>query len=237
MSDATPNPTGPPAADNGDDVATFTVGAGFDWADPNSPLAKYYFGVSHVLAVFFVGFVFVVAAYFPLWHTDVWGHLKYGKWMVENRAIPDREPFSPWWDGRQSFTQFYTLTQLAMYGAYAAGDRLAGPAGGVEMLRVEHALLTAARIAVMLFAFVRLGRSWPLALLGGVVVVLLDLSNLAVFRPQVFAQLFFAVLLLPLSRDVLCRRALVLVPLLIAAWANSHGSFIVALTLLGLLAA
>ena len=47
------------------------------------------------------------------------------------------------------------------------------------------------------------------------------------------AQFFFAVLLLPLSREVLSRRAVWLVPLLVAFWANAHGSFVVALALIG----
>jgi hypothetical protein len=56
-----------------------------------------------------------------------------------------------------------------------------------------------------------------------------------VFRPQTFAQLWFALLLLPLSRPVLSRRAVLLIPLVIVMWANGHGSYVVALALLGAL--
>jgi hypothetical protein len=209
------------------------VGAGFDFADPNSPLAPYYLRTTHVVAIAFLALLFVVNTMFPLWHTDVWGHVRYGQWMVENRAIPDREPFCPWWDGRQRFTQFYTLSHLTMYGAYAAGaaltagDDLAKFTGGVESLRGLHALLVALRYALLYFAFGRLAKNWSVALIGVVAVVLLDLSNMAVFRPQSFGQVFFALALIPLSAPLLSRRAMVGLPLLTAVWANTHGSYLV----------
>lgn len=232
-------PQGTPAATA---VESSPLGAGFDFTDPNSPLAPFYLRTVHIVAIGFLGFIFVAASVFPLWHTDVWGHMRYGQWMVENQRIPDREPFCPWWDGRQPFTQFYTFTQLPMYWAYAFGGWLAGGddvqrmAGGVEMLRLQHAILTLARFTLMLIVFLRASKSWPVSILGLVAIASLDLSNLAVFRPQTFAQVYFAALLIPLTRPMLSNRALIAIPLLLAFWANSHGSFVVAFALIGALA-
>lgn len=218
-----------------------TIGAGIDFSDPNSPLAPFYLKTVHIVAIAFLGLIFIVSSVFPLWHTDVWGHIRYGQWMVENRAIPEGEPFCPWWDGRMQFTQFYTFTQLAMYGAYVGGAWLAGGdevrqmAGGVDMLRLMHAVLTTARFGVMLAVFLRASRSWTISILGMIAVASLDLSNLAVFRPQTFAQLFFAMLLLPLTREKLSNRAFLLIPALLAFWANSHGSYVTAFALIGAL--
>jgi hypothetical protein len=209
------------------------VGAGFDFTDPNSPLAPFYFRTVHVVAVGFLAFLFIVNTMFPLWHTDVWGHVRYGQWMVENRAIPDREPFCPWWDGRQRFTQFYTVSHLIMYGVYAAGaalsagDDLAKFTGGVEALRFLHAFLVVLRYGLLYYAFGRIAKSWGIAFAGMIAVVLLDLSNMAVFRPQSFGQVFFALALIPLSRDVLSRRAIAGLAVLTAIWANTHGSYLV----------
>jgi|GEM_PF-890702 hypothetical protein len=222
---------------------TLSVGAGIDFSDPNSPLAPLYLKTVHLLAIGLLGFIFVVTSWFPLWHTDVWGHLKYGQWMVEHRQIPDREPFCPWWDGRVEFTQFYTLSQLLMYGVYSLGERLANGdelrqmAGGVEMIRLLHALLAVLRFAILLAVFLRSSGSWPISLAGLLAVLLLDLSNLAVFRPQSFGQVFFALLLWPLSAAVLSRRAMLAIPVLAALWANTHGSFMICLFLLGSLTA
>ena len=238
-------PGDPPAVDSAPapvpPIVVTRVGAGYDFSDPNGPLAPYYMRTIHIVAVAVIAIIFALASYFPLWHTDVWGHMKYGQWMVEHGKIPDREPFSPWWDGRQKFTQFYTITQTVMYWVYHFGEWMAGGddvnrmAGGVEMERALHAFLTAARFAVMLFVFFRLTKSWAFSLIGLGVVLLLEMSNVAVFRPQTFAELFVALLLLPLSREHLTRRSLILVPLLLAFWANSHGSFLVALAIMGLL--
>jgi hypothetical protein len=209
------------------------VGAGFDFADPNSPLARFYLRNIHVVVVGLFAILFVINSLFPLWHTDVWGHVRYGQWMVEHRAIPDREPFCPWWDGRIRFTQFYTVSQTVLYFVYAAGQRLAGGddlhqfAGGSEALRFLHAVLVVARYAILYFAFARLSRSSLVALLGFVGVLFLDLSNMAVLRPQSFGQVFFAILLIPLSRELLSRRAMVGITLLVALWANTHGSYLV----------
>lgn len=217
------------------------LGAGFDFSDPNSPLAPFYLRTIHLLALALLGVVFVFVSHRPLWHTDVWGHMRYGQWMVEHRAIPDREPFCPWWDGRIPFSQFYTLTQLLMYEVYSLGERIAGGdeihrmMGGVDSLRTLHAGLTTAKLAVLLFAFLRLSNSWRMAVLGLVSVLILDWMSWSVFRPQTFAQLWFALLLLPLSRPVISNRALVLIPLLLIVWANGHGSYVVAFALLGAL--
>lgn len=218
-----------------------SVGAGYDFSDPDSSLAPYYLQTHQIIAVFLVGFGFTLGTMFYLWHTDIWGHMRYGQWMHENHRIPDGEPFSPWWDGRQPFTQFYTISQLGLYYVYVAGERLAGGddvsrmAGGVEMLRVLHGIFTALRFTILIAAFLRFGRSWPVALLGLVAVLLLDLSNLAVLRPQIFGQVFCALLLLAISRDVVSRRALVGLPVMFAVWANTHGSYLIGFILLVLL--
>ena len=215
-----------------------SVGAGIDFSDPNSPLAPFYFRTTHILAIALLGMIFVFVSHVHLWHTDVWGHVRYGQWMVENRSIPDREPFCPWWDGRIPFSQFYTLTQLAMYEAYTLGEKLAGGddlhrmMGGVEMLRLLHAGLTTGRLAVLLCVFFRLSGSWRLAMMGLGAAILVDFLTWSVFRPQTFAQLGFALLLLPLSRATISRRALVLIPAMLVVWANGHGSYVVAFALL-----
>ena len=91
----TPVPGIPGSPEPAPAAALPRVGAGFDFSDPDGPFARFYLRPVHVVAAAFVALIFVVASYFPLWHTDVWGHLKYGQWMLSHRAIPDREPFSP----------------------------------------------------------------------------------------------------------------------------------------------
>jgi hypothetical protein len=213
---------------------TEQVGAGIDFTDPNSKLARFYFQTPHVLAVLLIGLIASLSSFIPLWHTDVWAHMKYGDWMLEHRTIPQEEPFSPWWDGTVPFTQFYTVSQLAIALVYrfgasiAGGDELNQMAGGVDALRTLHGLLQGLRLLVLWFAFRRVSSSLTTAFAGLVLVVLVDSVNISVFRPQVFAQLYFALLLFFFSGP-LKWRSVVCIPLFLAIWANTHGSYIVAL--------
>src|SRR5262249_57328901 len=112
------------------------------------------------------------------------------------------------------------------------GDTVRRPGGGALLLRPLHALGVTLRCLVLLFAFRRLRCSWPLALTGLALLLALAIGHIAILRPQVFGEFFFACLLLALSRPLLSRRAFVLVPLLLVVWANSHGSWVIGLVLL-----
>jgi hypothetical protein len=193
-----------------------------------------------VIAVVLLAGVFVWASRAPVGDTDLWAHLKFGQWIVENRALPDHEPFTPFADKQAAAHDFPWLTQAGLYLVYRAGEELAGgeemqaAEGGVEMLRLAQALLVVLRLAVLLLALARLTGSIPWATAGVVLYMALSFGDLAVLRPQAVGELFFAILLLALARAVLSRRALMLVPLALVVWANCHGSFLVGLLLLAL---
>lgn len=246
MSQADPPPA--PTDDSaGNEEPLAPLGAGFDFTDPNSPLAAYYLRAAHLAAVALLGLVALLyggaAGLYggePLWHTDVWGHLKFGEWMVANRALPDREPFCPFADQEAPYVHFQWLSQAGLYLAYRLGEGLAGGdavrrlEGGVESLRTGQVLLVVACYLLALLAYRRASGSLPLACAGLVVLFALKPALFAFFRPQAVGLVFFAALLLALSRPVLSRRAVVLVPLLVVVWANAHGSFAVGLALVGI---
>jgi hypothetical protein len=54
-----------------DEAAPAPLGAGIDFSDPNSPLARYYCRSSHVAAAVVLGLIFVFFGFVPLWHTDI----------------------------------------------------------------------------------------------------------------------------------------------------------------------
>jgi hypothetical protein len=206
-------------------------------AGPEEPSPPWYlFRSSDVLAAALLAATFLLLSYWPLWHSDIWGHLKFGQWIVQHRELPAQERFSPFTD-RQPYIHFQWLTQVGMYLLFAAGERLAGGddlhrlAGGVEMLASLFAVLGLLRCVFLLLAYRRVSGSMPLACLG---VVLAGLIVGRMQRPQVVGEMFFAVLLFALSRPVLSRRALVLIPLCLVLWANLHGSYAVGLVLMAL---
>ncbi len=235
-----PDPGRPEGDASAPDPQPSAGGAGFDFADPRSPLARFYLQASHLVAVALLGLLFVFfSLMIPLEHTDSWGHLAYGRWMVERGQLPAHEPFSSFSDQKAPYVNFQWLTQLGGYLVYRGGELLAGgdavrqTEGGVQMLRAAHAVVTVLRFLVLLLAFRRLCGSLPLACVGIVVVLLFSLGPSSVQRPQAVGELLFACLLLPLARPVLSGRALILIPLVVALWANCHGSFLIGLALLG----
>jgi hypothetical protein len=215
------------------------LGAGLNLTDPNSPLAPYYCRGSHVAAAALLGLVFLFFSYVPLWHTDIWGHLKFGKWMVEHGRLPAREPFNGLTDPHAPALHAYWLGQVGLYLLYHAGEVLAGGdaghrlEGGVAVLRATLALTLMLRCGLLLAAFRRLSGSLPVACGAVVAMLLLSVGHVTVFRPQALAELFFAACLLALSRPVLSRAAMLGLPLLLAVWANFHGSYVSGLLLLG----
>ena len=226
------SPTSDPPAD--------TVGAGIDFSDPNSPLAPFYLRTWGVVACGLLALIFVIVGLFPLWHTDVWAHVKFGEWIAAHRALPEHEPFSPWGDKESPFVPFATLSQLALYGAYAVGAALAGGdaarelAGGVTGLRTEFSLLVLLRFTMLLLAYRRAAAGSTSAAAAMLAVLFfMSLPSVGVMRPQIFGELFFAVLLFALSRPLLSWRDVVGLPFLFALWVNCHGSFTIGLAVLG----
>jgi hypothetical protein len=213
----------------------------FDFADPHSPLAPLYLRPATAFAALALAFVFVFFTHVPLWHTDVWAHLRFGERIATEGRLFDREGFSgDFADQETPYIHFQWLTQLGMYYLFAAGRGLAGGdedarlAGGALLLCVGHAAAVTLRLALLLVAFRRLTGSLPVAMAGVVLATAGAFFNhLGIQRPQVLGEVLFAALLVPLSRPVLSRRAVVLIPLVFALWANFHGSFPTGFILLG----
>lgn len=57
---------------------------------------------------------FVLFSSMPLWHTDIWGHLAYGRLIWETGSIPDFAPFMPLASG-MSFIDTAWLSQITAF--------------------------------------------------------------------------------------------------------------------------
>ncbi len=203
-----------------------------------SPLQPYFLRSSDVVAAALLSLAFLLLSIRPLWHSDIWAHLKFGQWIVQHRQLPAQEPFSPFTD-QQPYIHFQWLNQVGMYLVFAAGERLAGGdelhrlASGAEMLALLFTLLGLTRLLLLLLAYRRISGSMPLACVGLFLVVSVGLFYGNMQRPQVVGEVLFAAMLLALSRPVLSRRAMILIPTVFVLWANLHGSYAVGLVLLG----
>lgn len=169
------------------------------------------------------GLLFLFFAIKPLWHTDVWGHLSYGKWMWSSGQLPTTEPLLPLATG-VPFVDTAWLSQLAGYGVMRTVG-IAGLQGLTAALIVASSLLlfqrTVSRTRSVGFgAIAVLGFLW------------LDWANLIVARPQLAGLVCFAILFQRLTTRSPRGWDWLLVPGVLCLWANLHGSFVVGLGLL-----
>jgi len=188
--------------------------------------------------------LFLVLSHLPLGYTDVWAHLKFGQWMNAHGQLPVREPFCSYsedipyvpmaWLSQVVFARTYDIG--AVLGSAAGRIEYVSP-GGIDALRVLHAGLVTLRVFFLFLAYRRLSGSKTLATLGAFVALTFDLLHLDVLRPQVFGELCLAVMLWATCKPMPSRAASWCVPLLLAMWANLHGSFLNGLlVLLGVMA-
>lgn len=105
-------------------------------------------------------------------------------------------------------------------------------AGGWELLVVLRAALVSLSFGLLVVTAMARGAAARTASILGLVAFALAAPALAL-RPQLFAIAIFAGLLLLVARRHRNPRAIWVAPLLVVAWANLHGSFILAPIILG----
>ncbi len=176
------------------------------------------FGLIVVLSLFFV-----YLSHRPLWHTDLWGHLAYGRLIAANRAIPATEPLMPLSQG-VPFVDFSWLSELVAYGAYAWC--------GIPALQFLYAGSVAACVGLLAWCSRRKTNSaWAAAVAVGTY-VWVDWNQMAIVRPQLAGCVCFAALFALLIRRVWGLAGYLLITALFAAWVNLHGSFLIGLATL-----
>lgn len=231
--------------------ASTAPGVGARWAAQFTAL--------HFAYALTLGGLFLYFNYLPLFHTDLWGHVVFGDWILQHRALPTEDPWQPLAAGMPLVDSAW-LGQVVL----AAVHKLAGPAG----LAVLFALLMAAAYALLARAAVLItGYGWA-GLACVALVVTIGWSRLMTQRPEVLGSVCFAAVLWlsvvidralggdahlgregpqevesPSSSEqsqAACGKRIpiwiwVLLPLVMMLWANMHGSFVCGLGMLACL--
>lgn len=167
--------------------------------------------VAIVCAVLFVCF-----ARRPLWHTDLWGHLAYGRAIMEQRSLPEYEPFlTHAVEGK--FVDTAWLSQVLGYEVFQAFG-----VGGIQWLYGASIAFCAWLLIHDLMARTK-SALWPLV--GGAIFLYVDWQQLLIVRPQLAGLICFVALFVRLNGSPL-RVDWFYVPCLFALWANLHGSFV-----------
>lgn len=178
------------------------------------------------LIVGVLGAMFVLLNYFPLWHTDLWGHLSYGRWILENGKLPATEPLMPLAMGVPMvdtawLTQIIGYLTLQQFGT-----------AGIQFLYASAILMVAGCVAFSVYA--RTKQPW-IALLAAFFFYWCDYQQLLIVRPQLAGMVCFAAVFMMATSFKWRKWFLFAIPLVFALWANLHGSFIVGLAMLGAL--
>ncbi|QDU25286.1 hypothetical protein ETAA8_03500 [Anatilimnocola aggregata] len=180
-----------------------------------------------LLAIVTAGIVFGLTSFHRLNHTDLWGHLNFGRWIAEHGSLPTSDPFAAT-PVNQPMLHSAWLSQLI---GYEVQHNF-----GNEGLAFGHALLVTLLSVVLMLAVYRRGTSPSLVWTAGTLVFVLGLPVLGTIRPQLFGMLGAALTLLACSDLITKRQPLFWLPVVMILWANLHGSVLMGLAILGLFA-
>ena len=167
----------------------------------------------------------------PLWHTDLWDHVNYGRKMLQTGALPTTEPLVPLAAGAP-------MVNTAWGAQVFMAAVLSSTCLGLPALQFGHGLLVVIGLAAVGQAVRKNSGSTLGAVIAVGAMLAVNWQQFLVIRPQIVGVTFYSVVLALLATDQLRRRWVrCMVPLLFVAWANLHGSFAMGLTLMGVWAA
>ncbi|HTQ54629.1 MAG TPA: hypothetical protein VMI94_09235 [Bryobacteraceae bacterium] len=193
---------------------------------PRYSLLRWLFSFPAFLATALMGLT-VITVRERLNDPDLWWHLKLGEIIWRTRSIP-RADFLSYTTHGHAWIAHEWLAQLSIYGAW----RLAGDTGLMLWLCVVASLLF---VTLYVFCSLYSGNA-KVSLLGGLIGWAFATVGLAV-RPLLLGHFFLVLELLLVhlarTRD---RRWFWGLPWLFALWANCHGSYMLGLLVLGLIA-
>ena len=158
---------------------------------------------------------------------DLWGHVRFGMDMLQQRSLIFVDPYSYLTQGRIWINHEW-LAEIFMAGAWLAAN-----SAGLIALRIVLIGLTLTVI------FVHLTRMLRLPYLPSFAVLVLAVPGLVtsinVVRPQLFTFLFYALTLLVIYRAEVRRyRWLWTMPFVAAIWVNTHGGVLAGCGILGM---
>lgn len=182
---------------------------------------------SVLFGIMATGVLFLLTGFHRLNHTDLWGHLNFGRWIAEHGSLPTADPFAAT-QVNQPMLHSAWLSQLIGYEVQANF--------GNEGLALGHCILVALMGVVLMVAVAKRQTTGTVVWMAGILLFVLGLPILGTIRPQLFGMLCAAVTLLACTKLITTRRPLFWLPVLFALWANLHGSVLMGIAILGLFA-
>ncbi len=189
--------------------------------------------LDHVWLAAALAVVLIRALAWPIIPSDFWWQLAYGRWIVENGSIPAVDHFSYTRAGEPYFDQPW-LAQILMYWIHRIGGAALSLVALAALLGLTYAMLL--RLCVRVSGSVRLSAALVILSLP------VAMTNWSM-RSQAFALPLFVAYMAVLEDWRNQRRTesgdraghrLWMLPILMVAWVNLHGSFVLGTVLISL---
>ena len=184
--------------------------------------------IEHLWALVALAGVFIFLNLHPIRPHDFWWHMAVGREVVTTGQIPTVDAYSLTQQAQPypSYSMFW-LMEVYFYRVYSLG----GPA----LVVFGHSLMVGTAYAILLYLCWKKSGSWRIAAVSVLFAAALGINDWNV-RPQAVSFLIGAVYLLAIYKLQVgeAKKWLLVFPLGMLIWANSHGSFFIGLVLIGL---
>ena len=171
------------------------------------------------------GLVFLYFGSLPIWHTDVWGHLCFGRDIWETRSLPTSEP-------RLLLSTETPLVDSAWLSQWIGYVIVSTPRLGLAGLQGMLAISVTGCLALVVQSTYRRTQNSFFSMGAGLCFLITIRETLTVLRPQLAGLFCFILILTRVIRRPSAGSDWIIVPLTFAFWANLHGSFLIGLALL-----
>jgi hypothetical protein len=189
---------------------------------------KFKLSIEHLWAATVLTGVFIFVSTHPIRPQDFWWHIAIGREIAAKSSIPLLDTYSYTMAGQPyPAYQIYWLMETALFNVFRTG-------GGELIVFFQSLLITGAYGVLLGLCFI-LSRSWRVAAFSVLFAAALGLNDWNV-RPQAVTFLLGALILLAIHQIRRTRRTswLLVFPIVMVVWANSHGTFALGLSLIGI---
>lgn len=177
-----------------------------------------------IVIIFFAGLIAAPFFFYNRWQdVDFWGHLFFGRQIVETKNIPKTDSYSYTAYGNK-WVNHEWLSEVIFYSAYKkSGDK------GLIFLKVILGIITGGFLFSTMLVYSSNYKTLFIIYLFELSLVFLGAS----FRPQIFTYLYLSIfgLLIHLYRKTGKLPFLILMFPTMVLWSNSHGGFVVGLAI------
>ena len=189
---------------------------------------RWHFAIEHLWGLTALVGVFIFVNTHPIRPQDFWWHMAVGREILSSGKIPTTDIYSYTAAGQPypSYQMFW-LMDVTLYAIY----RLGGPA----LVVFIHSLIVTSAYFVIFWLCRQASHSWRVAASGVIFAAALGLNDWNV-RPQGITFLLGSLFLLAIYsyRNKPRLGWLIVLPVGMLLWVNSHGTFIIGLALVGI---